>query len=121
MAAELPSLPPDPLGKSLVSPQMSATMASTERGRSYDLLVAWFVALLFSLGVGLSIYLSGKWGDCTPHERDGQCGISTFIGLIYGVFAGTVLLVTTTACVLFVVIRRRSARRESIEGNSDAR
>lgn len=47
------------------------------------------VAGLFYLGLA---YLA-RSGDCAPHEVDGQCGIATFVGRLYGAVGAAVLVV----------------------------
>jgi uncharacterized membrane protein YciS (DUF1049 family) len=55
------------------------------------------LALIFAFGLGcaaimfLTFYLSGKAGDCKPQEIDGQCGMSTFVGFLFGAIAGAVI------------------------------
>jgi hypothetical protein len=53
------------------------------------------VLLLIAISIAtfaLSSYL-GKAGDCKPHEIDGQCGMSTFVGFVFGIFSGAVVLI----------------------------
>jgi hypothetical protein len=54
------------------------------------------IASLFVVG-GL---ISGKAGDCSVGQSDGQCGLSTFVGLINGLVAGGVVLLLGTIVVL---------------------
>jgi hypothetical protein len=40
---------------------------------------------------------------------DGQCGLATFLGLLYGVGTGLALFLITTVYFLVVAYRRRKA------------
>jgi hypothetical protein len=52
-----------------------------------------FVLLSAAL-VLLAGYGCGRAGDCAPGQRDGQCGLSTFMGILAGgAGAGLVLIV----------------------------
>jgi hypothetical protein len=53
---------------------------------------AWGITLLISAGVALALHLLSKAGDCKPHEVDGQCGMSTFIGTIFGYMSAAVII-----------------------------
>jgi hypothetical protein len=39
------------------------------------------------------IFMWGRMGDCGPTEVDGQCGMSTFFGTIFGALGGLVIVV----------------------------
>ncbi len=71
----------------------------------------WVVSLILSLAVGFGFYESGRAGDCAPHEIDGQCGMSTFVGLLYGTFAGATILVSMTVYVCVTALKRRRTSR----------
>jgi hypothetical protein len=62
-----------------------------------------------SLLVGYGIYADGKASDCKPHEVDGQCGLSTFVGLITGIGVGAVLLLVASGYVLYRAYKNRKA------------
>ena len=81
------------------------------KDRSLNLPVAWSVTALVSVAAGIGIYLAGKAGDCRPEEIDGQCGMSTFFGLVGGVGAGLVIFVGMGAYFVVVAIKRRRAKR----------
>ena len=85
----------------------------TTGNRRIDLLVVWVLSLLVSLLVGIAFYSSGKASDCKTGQIDGQCGLSTFLGSLYGASAGLLILSIATACVLIVAYRRRRAAREA--------
>jgi len=74
-----------------------------------SLLLAWLGTTLLSFVVGFGIFLGGKAGDCKPGEIDGQCGLSTFVGLLYGVAAGLLIFLSSTICCLVIRHRRRKA------------
>jgi hypothetical protein len=60
----------------------------------------------------VGIYLGGKAGDCKPRQIDGQCGMSTFFGLIYGIAAGVVIFVGMGIYFLRVAYERRTSSEE---------
>ena len=60
------------------------------------LLAVFVVSLAFLFG-GI---LSGIAGDCAPGERDGQCGLSTFVGRLNGLAMGGIVLVVGTIATL---------------------
>jgi hypothetical protein len=53
-----------------------------------NLPLAWLATIIVSIAIGRGIYINGVNGDCKPHEIDGQCGMSSFAGLIEGVLVG---------------------------------
>ena len=61
-------------------------MAILRRIRSVALILAF--GLVCGAIMFIPFYLSGKAGDCKPHDIDGQCGLSTFVGFLYGAIAG---------------------------------
>jgi hypothetical protein len=75
-----------------------------------NLPVAWLVTAIVSLAVGFGIALASKAADCTPQEIDGQCGMGTFFGLIYGASAGLVIFVGMSVFFLVVAIQRRRSK-----------
>ena len=62
--------------------------------------------------IAVAGYASGKAGDCKPQQVDAQCGLSTFVGLLYGVGTGLGLFLISTFCFLIVAYRRRSVSRQ---------
>jgi hypothetical protein len=55
----------------------------------------WLRLLIIFAASALTVVagcLSGKAGDCGPHDVDGQCGLSTFAGLLTGLAGGAVVL-----------------------------
>lgn len=48
------------------------------------------------------LYWSGKASDCKPHQIDGQCGLSTFLGALYGIIL--VLVVNAGMGLLTLVL-----------------
>jgi hypothetical protein len=75
--------------------------------RKLNLPLAWPATAVVSILVALTYYVLGVKGDCKPHEIDGQCGLSTFVGLLYGVFAGAVIFVSISLCLLILALKRR--------------
>jgi hypothetical protein len=49
---------------------------------------------LFAISIAafFSFYLEGVRGDCRPEQIDGQCGLSTFLG-IYGAATSVAILI----------------------------
>ena len=80
------------------------------RRHSPNLLLLWILSCVLSLGIGYGIFASGKAADCKPHEVDGQCGLSTFTGLIDGLGIGSTLFLVASACILFSAYKRRKDR-----------
>ena len=61
----------------------------------------WLIAILMAFCSPAIGYLSGKAGDCQPGQIDGQCGLSTFVGIVYGVLGSLVILACASAYTLF--------------------
>jgi len=73
----------------------------------------WLVAIALSLVTGIAFCAWGKAGDCHPGEVDGQCGLSTFMGFMYGVAAALVILMGALLRTFFIVYERKRARLKS--------
>ncbi len=76
------------------------------KDRQLKLPLAWLATIVVSLLVPFALYLYGVKGDCKPHEIDGQCGMSSFFGLAYGIFAGAVIFLSIGAYLLVVGFKR---------------
>jgi hypothetical protein len=74
-----------------------------------NLPVAWLITSMLSIAIAVGGYAWGKAVDCKPGQIDGQCGLGTFLGLLYGVGAGLAIFLITTVYFLVVAYRRRSA------------
>jgi hypothetical protein len=81
--------------------------------RRLSLPLAWLATVIVSLLVTFGLYLYGVKGDCKAHEIDGQCGMSSFFGLLCGIFAGAVIFVSMSAYLLVVGFKHRRAARLS--------
>jgi len=79
------------------------------KANGLNLWIVWLGALVVSLAVAIGMYRLGVSGDCKPHEIDGQCGLSSFLGFVYGAFAGLTIFGSTSVCLLIVAIKRRRA------------
>lgn len=44
----------------------------------------WLWTSIASLAMAIALWRSGASADCKPGQIDGQCGLSTFIGILYG-------------------------------------
>lgn len=73
------------------------------------LLALWVLSVALSVGVGFGIYENGKAGDCKPHEVDGQCGMSTFVGAIVGIGAGSVIFLVSSGYIAYCAFASRAA------------
>jgi hypothetical protein len=76
-----------------------------------NLPVAWLITSMLSAIIAVGGYAWGKAGDCTPQQVDGQCGLSTFVGLVCGVGTGLVIFLISTVSFLVIAYRRRNASR----------
>ena len=82
---------------------------------SANLPLVWLTAILiafFSLVIGDRI---GKAGDCSPGQMDGQCGLSTFVGLVYGAVGGLAIL---GCAVVYTVVCNYRHRKNASGSNS---
>jgi len=81
-----------------------------------QLCVFAIVALVFFVGMALW----GRLSDCGPHDGDGQCGISTFFGAVFGAVGGIVIFVGGGIRVGYVYEQRRRgalrAQRNHLSG-----
>ena len=59
--------------------------------------------IIFALSVK-----SGEAGDCKPTEKDGQCGLSTFVGFVDGVIGTGVVLLGGGIYTVVILVRKRS-------------
>lgn len=83
------------------------------KARRVNLFIVWLIAAAVAVVIADRFYAAGKASDCRPGQIDGQCGLSTFLGAIYGGAAGLAILGTTIVCVAVIAYRRRhpSTRR----------
>jgi hypothetical protein len=84
-----------------------------------NLFVTWLIAAAVAIVITDRFYAAGKAADCKPGQIDGQCGLSTFLGFLYGGAAGLAVLGVTTVCVVVIAYRRR--RPSTIRGNDPRR
>jgi hypothetical protein len=82
--------------------------------RRTNLFIIWSVSFLISVLLPVGAYFVGKAGDCRPGEIDGQCGLATFVWILYGLASGLVILVSVTVYVLIEGYRRRRIDRTAI-------
>jgi hypothetical protein len=64
------------------------------------------LAVLVASVFFFAAWFSGKAGDCKPHEVDGQCGLSTFAGLLFGVIGAMVIVVVSSIAIGIAAWRR---------------
>jgi hypothetical protein len=75
---------------------MIPVTGSPMRSHRLSLPRAWLITSMLSIAIAVGGYALGKAVDCKPGQIDGQCGLGTFLGLLYGVGAGLVLFLITT-------------------------
>ena len=56
----------------------------TMKARRLNLPVAWLITSVLSIAIAVGGYANEKAEDCKPGQIDGQCRLSTFVGLLYG-------------------------------------
>ena len=70
------------------------------------------ISALVTVAASFTIFVlsakSGEAGDCKPNERDGQCGLSTFVGFVDGVIGAGVILLGGGIYIVVTLIRKRS-------------
>jgi len=73
--------------------------------------------MLVSLALPVVGNYIGRAGDCKPGEIDGQCGLGTFIGLLYGLCAAVVVAGGVSVYTVFALLglRRRERSRQKTE------
>jgi hypothetical protein len=85
------------------------------KARQTKLLLAWLATIALSVAVAFGLYSSGKAADCKPGQIDGQCGLATSMGAMFGAIAGlSIFLIRTTTCAV-VALRRRRETTHQIE------
>ena len=82
----------------------------TKRTRPLNLPLAWLITILISAAVFYGSMKAGVAGDCKPGEQDGQCGLSSFVGLFDGAIAAGVILLAMAVFTVILVFRRRRQR-----------
>jgi hypothetical protein len=75
--------------------------------RPRRLLRLWLISLAVSCLMPVAGDLLGKAGDCKQDQVDGQCGMSTFIMLEYGMVIGLLIMVAVSAYVILATLRCR--------------
>jgi hypothetical protein len=77
-------------------------------------LATWKSVMIWALvivAVSITILVlsveSGKAGDCKPNERDGQCGLSTFVGFVDGAIGAGVVLLGGCTYIVVILVRKR--------------
>jgi hypothetical protein len=70
------------------------------------------ISALVTVAASITIFVlsakSGKAGDCKPNERDGQCGLSTFVGFVDAVIGAGVVLLGGGTYIVITLVRKRS-------------
>ncbi len=77
------------------------------KGIRTNLAFMWLMAMLVSIAIALGGIAWGMSVDCKPGPSDGQCGLSSFLGAVYGVGGGIAVLLCATVFLLVVAYRRR--------------
>jgi hypothetical protein len=55
-------------------------------------------------------FYDGKLEDCKPYEGDGQCGLGTFVSIIFGAIVAATLFIVGTIYVGIMQLRKREER-----------
>ena len=71
-----------------------------------------------SLAVLVVGYVGGRLADCSPHQMDGQCGLSSFLGLMAGLLGGVVVLLAGCLLVILDWVSDRK-RKRTFESNTN--
>ncbi len=72
--------------------------------------VQFGIALVVAICFFLVLAVWGRAGDCKPQERDGQCGLSSFIGVVFGGAGALTIVAGTLIWMLVASYRARSSR-----------
>jgi hypothetical protein len=81
-----------------------------------------FLLLAISIASFFPFFLEGVAADCRPNQIDGQCGLSTFLGVLYGGGTSILLLIVGGIVLTLVHFRKKNKIEEpSIEVNDNAR
>jgi hypothetical protein len=77
------------------------------------------VIVAISVGIFYAGLGSGQALDCVPGQRDGQCGLVTFIGFMGGAFFGGGFLIASCIAVVgdWVWKRRQERLKRAFEGD----
>ena len=87
--------------------QRDSEVVAVANGRSH-LVRVWLVSLFVAVSVAACGFLVSRALDCSPKEIDGQCGMGTYFGSLFGVLAGAVILVGMT---LYVIVAAHKTQR----------
>jgi hypothetical protein len=77
--------------------------------------------LLISIASFFPFYLEGIRGDCRPDQIDGQCGLSTFLGMLYGGGTSIAILIVGGIALAIVHVQKRKAGEQAIDLNDNER
>ena len=89
------------------------------KARRTNLLLGWLTATALSVAVAIGFYARGKASDCTPHQIDGQCGMSTAMGMVEGLLVGGAIFLIATIFFAIAAARRESAEEQTNIMKSD--
>jgi hypothetical protein len=67
--------------------------------KARPLWLRFVVVFVASALVVVAGYAIGMASDCGPHDRDGQCGMSTFFGILSGLAGGGIVLIIGSIAV----------------------
>jgi hypothetical protein len=85
-----------------------------------NLLLYVFTLLAISIASFFPFYLQGIREDCRPNQIDGQCGLSTFLGEMYGAAASVAVLVVggTVLAIVHNRIQKKAEERYTDIGDN---
>jgi hypothetical protein len=49
-----------------------------------------------------------KIPDCSPHQADGQCGLTTFLNVLYAFASSAILWLLSSTLITWLWLRRRA-------------
>jgi hypothetical protein len=73
-------------------------------------------SFLLSVMIVVTCYGLGRISDCSPHQIDGQCGLSTFMGIMSGAALGLGTFVAASIVIAIKWLRRRKQRLSDASG-----
>jgi len=103
----------------MVNPSgMTNSHISFWRKPTFVIIISGAVIALATV-VFATFYYQRKAEDCRPGQSDGQCGLSTFLGLLYGAVAASIILIGGGILIAVRIYIARRAGRKLLSVTSD--
>ena len=99
-------LAPEFFGHDCLWSRRDSEVETVVNGRPH-LVRIWLVSLFVAFSVAAGGYFIGRASDCSPKEIDGQCGMSTYFGSLFGALAGAVIVAGMTLYVIIAAYKKR--------------